>query len=582
MRNPAIRIVLLSILACAAPFGAFPAPSDASFRAEGPDYIAEAVGKGETEAAAQNAALRAAIGVVMDSLGKDRLFTELFMKNPPVTMDWKKLSSEKGVTAWTVRLRLVVDDESLRLLYNTAYVSTVSTLLDGADARLSDAEGLSLAAREAETDGQLGRAMSLYWQARDACDTGLELLAPVGDAAVFSTFGKKKAPELREVLGAVGSAAAAGYERIRAAERGLAADEELSSSLAALEDIDSGLAAVEAWADGLPARVARLEETPRAELTALRDELDAKFRKLSDSRLALGRVEDAIPRSKEIVRARIDVVRRRIDGASEYLETTKDAVEREIRNPAIVRAKRAQNVRWAFLHEPSGSLAFRFYTPFGLDPSSNDISFIDSGLFEYGLRSERAFGDDKGVWIASSLYKDDSALAAPADDGGLAKSTGYTQSIDLGFYGRGMLGIGFSWDWLRRAGGENVEKRIELRALAGGVDPARRLASWLMVLSWEPPYEMDRFEPVNALNFGLDGLLRLGSAVELNAGFEMRPREAGADYDSSIAYSAGAGFRLPKPFLWGIEYNGYRAESLLGSGASGSGSCVRMFVEYSL
>ncbi len=582
MRNPAIRIVLLSVLACAAPFGAFPSPSDASFRAEGPDYIAEAVGKGETEAAAQNAALRAAIGVVMDSLGKDRLFTELFMKNPPVTMDWKKLSSEKGVASWTVRLRLVVDDESLRLLYNTAYVSTVSTLLDGAEARLSDAEGLSLSAREAETDGQLGRAMSLYWQARDACDSGLELLAPVGDAAVFSTFGKKKAPELREVLGAVGNVAAAGYDRIRAAERGLAADEELSSSLAALEAIDADLGAVETWAEGLPARMARVEETPRAELTALRDELDAKYRKLSDSRLALGRVEDAIPRSKEIVRARIDVVRRRIDGTAEYLKTTKAAVEREIRNPAIVRAKRAQNARWVFLHEPSGALALRFYTPFGLDPASNDISFIDSGLFEYGLRSEHAFGDGKGVWIASSLAKDDSALAVPAADGGLAKSAGYTQSIDLGFYGSGMLGIGFSWDWLRRAGGENVEKRIAFRALAGGVDPDRRLASWLLVLSWEPPYDIARFEPVNVFNFGLDGLLRLGSAVELNAGFEMRPREAEADYDSSIAYSAGAGFRLPKPFLWGIEFEGYHAESLLSQGVSASGSCVRMFFEYSL
>ncbi|PKL23591.1 MAG: hypothetical protein CVV47_13860 [Spirochaetae bacterium HGW-Spirochaetae-3] len=582
MKDTAVRIALVSILVFAASGAVSALPRDASFQALGPDYIAEAVGKGDTEASAQNSALRAAIGVIMESLGKDRLFTELFMKNPPVTMDWKKVSSEKGLSSWTVRLRLVVDDESLRLLYNTAYVATVSTILDGSEARLSDAEGLSLSAREAETDGQLGRAMSLYWQARDACDSGLDLLSPIGDAAVFSTFGKKKAPELREVLVAVRGSASAGYDRIRAAERGLAADEELSSSLAVLDDIDADLTAVEAWADGVPDRLRGVEETPRAELTAFRDELEAKYRSLSDSRLALGRVEDAVPRSKEIVRARIDVVRRRIDGLSDYLKTTKVAVDREIRNPAIVRAKRAQNARWAFLHEPSGSLAFRFYTPFGLDPSSNDISLIGSDLFEFGLRSEHAFGDEKGVWIASSLSKEDSALAASTEDGGLAKSTGYSQSIDLGFYGRGMLGIGFSWDWLRRAGGENVEKRIELRALAGGVDRARRLASWLMVLSWEPPYGIDEFEAVNVFNFGLDGLLRLGSAVELSAGFELRPRESEAYYDSSIAYSAGAGFRLPKPFLWGIEFIGYSAESLLDSDVSDSGSCVRMFVEYSL
>ncbi len=115
-------------------------PKGTTFAAEGPNYIAEASGKGLTESEAQNDALRTAIGVIMESLNKDRLFSELFLKNPPVTMSWEKLSSEKSPTSWTVMIKLVVDDESLRLLYNTAYVSTVSTMLDGAETRLSDAE----------------------------------------------------------------------------------------------------------------------------------------------------------------------------------------------------------------------------------------------------------------------------------------------------------------------------------------------------------------------------------------------------------------------------------------------------------
>ncbi|OHD25996.1 MAG: hypothetical protein A2Y38_12665 [Spirochaetes bacterium GWB1_59_5] len=575
-----ITLACLAFSLTAAP--AVGLPKGATFTAEGPDYIAEASGKGLTEAEAQNDALRTAIGVIMESLNKDRLFSELLLKNPPVTMDWKKLTSEKGVSSWTVSLRLVVDDESLRLLYNTAYVSTVSTMLDGAETRLSDAERLSLDAREAETDGALGRAMSLYWQARDAADSGLELLAPIGDAAVFSTFGKKKAPELREVLSAIRTTVVSGYDRIRAAEQGLAADDELASSLAALVKIETDLAAADAWANGISSKAAKVEGTPKAELRAFSDELAVKYRALSDSRLALGRVEDTVPRSKEIVTARIDVVRRRIDGLTDYFKKTKSAVDREIRDPAIARAKRSQNVRWAFLHEPSGALSLSLYTPFGLDPASNDIRFSDTDLFEFSIGSEQAFGGERGVWIASSLEKDDTMLAAPALAGDTVKNTGYTQFVDLGFYGRALWGVGFRWDWLRQVDGKTVEKRIAYRTFLGGVDSSSHRASWLLALSWEPPYELGDFELANSLNVGLDAHARLGTAVELDAGLALRPRKSVLGHDSSLEYSIGAGVRLPKPFLWGLEYSGYVVSSFEDEASRRTGAFVRMYLEYSL
>ncbi|MBN2873710.1 MAG: hypothetical protein JXM71_01330, partial [Spirochaetales bacterium] len=53
-----IVVVLLALtVVCAAAL-----PKGATFMADGPDYIAEAVGTGDSEAAAQNDALRAAIG----------------------------------------------------------------------------------------------------------------------------------------------------------------------------------------------------------------------------------------------------------------------------------------------------------------------------------------------------------------------------------------------------------------------------------------------------------------------------------------------------------------------------------------
>jgi hypothetical protein len=282
----------------------------------------------------------------------------------------------------------------------------------------------------------------------------------------------------------------------------------------------------------------------------------------------------------------MDVVRRRIDSTSDYIGKTKSTVDREIRDPAINRAKRAQSIRWLLLHEPSGALSFRFYTPFGLDPSSNDIEFIDTGRLEFGLHAEGAFGSGNGVWIATSLKKEDAILSGVDTFGSHYKSTGYSQTLDLAFYGRGFFGFGASWDWLRKLEGENVEKRLAMRAMLGGMQESHARLGWLAAISWEIPYDLGtgQFEADNVFNAGLDTLLRLGTAVELNGNIALRPRESGIDtYDSTLRYAVGAGFRLPKPFLWGIEFGGHSAW-MLGAAESdhSSASHVRMFVEYSL
>ena len=581
VKNKFAILAIVAATAAIAPLIAGALPKDASFMATGPEYIAEAGGKGATEAEAQNDALRAAIGVLMESLGKDTLFAELFLKNPPVTMSWKKLSAQKGAAAWTVRLRLVVDDESLRLLYNVSYVSTVSTLLDGAEARLKDAEKLGQSARKAETDGELGLAMSLYWQARDACDSGLSLLAPIGDAAVFSTTGKMKAPELREVLVAMRGTSISGFDRIKDAERNLAEDQELKSVLSSLEAIEKELADTESWYGNLADRAARIEGMPRVELKAWSDELGAKTRALSDLRLALGRVEESIPKSKTILTGRIDVARRRIDSTSDYLKVTKADVDREIRSPAVARTKRTQSLKRAILHEPTGALSVRLYSPFGADPAATDFEIIDTGRFEYSLRAEGAFGKERGLWVSTLLRKDDAVLTGISADGEPLKNTGYTQSVDVGMHGRSLFGGGVSWDWLRRLDGENVPKRFAIRALAGGLDEGHKTAAWLAVLSWEFPYDMEDFTATNFLNAGIESFVRFGKVVELGAGLALRPRQNTNGYDTCLSYSVGAGIRVPKPFMWGLEFAGNAARPVEG-GAVDSNSYFRLFAEYSL
>lgn len=583
MRKATSNLVVIVTLAALALFAVVPVaalPSQSTFHADGPNYIAEATGRGATESEAQNDALRTAIGVIMDSLGKDRLFAELFRKNPPVTMSWKNVSSRQGAS-WSVKVRLVVDDESLRLLYNTAYVSTVSTMLDEAEKRLADAERLESEARKAELLAQIGTAMSLYWQTKDACDAGLDLLAPIGDAAVFSTGGKKKAPELREILSTIRTTADSGYDRVATAERGLASDQSQASALAAIATIETQIAETEAWSKGLADKAARVESTGRAELTALSDELAARDRSLSDARLALSRVEQAVPRANQTTHARIDIQRRRIDTASAYLRKTKSLVDQELRDPAIARTKRAQNIRWMLLHQPTGALALRLYSPFGLDPQSRDVAFIDTGRFEFSLRSEAAFGGSQGLWISTAFRKDDAVLATPSG-GQVVKNSGYTQSIDLGYYRHGLLGVGLTWDWLRRVDGESMDKRLALHAFVGGMNQSNTYATWLGTLSWEVPYETPSFEAANVFNFGLESIVRLGRVVELDAALSLRPRQnACYGFDGVLRYSAGAGFHLPGPFLWGLEFAGSTASSFAGS-YDQTASYIRMFAEYSL
>ena len=579
-----IRLIATLIL-CLLPFGLLHAQRRAaSFEARGLDYIVEANGFGASEVDAINDARLAAILQAMESLGRDRLFTELFLKNLPVTMTSKVLSSEKTLTGWTARIQLVIDDESLRLLYNSLYVSTVTTILDSAEANLAEAERLGAEARSAETDGQIGRAMSLYWQARDASEVGLALLEPIGDAAVVSTNGRKKAPELREILGAIKTTTTSGYDRIKLAERGLADDKELASIVDALNGIEELLVEIDDWIQSVSPLVSQVEQQPRDQLITLRDQLDIRYKTITDAALELSRLEKLVPRSNELLGNRIDIARRKIDRNSGYLSASRKTVDREIRNPAIVRAKRAQTVRWIAFHEPTRSLALRLYSPFGLDPESNGFDFVETDRVEFSFAAEKTFGDAAGFWIRTMGRKDDAVLASAPG----TKNTGYSQNIDLGFYRNGLVGVGFGWDWLRRSGGESIERKSVFRAFIGGMTEQPRSPLWLAVLSWELPYNTDEFAVTdgllwyNTLNFGLDGTLRLGSFAELDAGVSWRARESvalGHPLDEVFRYSIGAGFRLPKPLLWGIEYAGHAA-GLAGEDLSVEAAYVRLYLEY--
>ena len=73
----------------------------------------------------------------------------------------------------------------------------------------------------------------------DDCRGALALIDPVADPTLFSTKGKRTAPELKKGLASLLSEANAGVERAKKAEAALAADE---SSAAATGVADAAIA----------------------------------------------------------------------------------------------------------------------------------------------------------------------------------------------------------------------------------------------------------------------------------------------------------------------------------------------------
>ncbi|MBU0934772.1 MAG: hypothetical protein KKC64_04085 [Spirochaetes bacterium] len=556
-----------------------------SFSIEGSDYEATAEGSGTTEAEAVNAARMSAIHVLMQALDKDRLFEELFYKNPPVTMAFSTLESSQAANkSWNAKVQIRIDSESIRILYDTTYVASVQNLLDQAETHFDQAETAAGDARSAEAQTDLARALTLYWQATDTCQAGLSLLEPISDASIFSSSGKRKASDLRQVLEATRVAAQTGYQRIQAAEASLARDEAISSSMQLLQEIEERSRSVELWIDQTSPQLDRIEGENKTALENLRSALDLRLTGLKDDESALKRLAEAIPAAMTMEQARIGIARDTLRRQQKHLQNSRNAVNREIRDPAIARAKRAQLAKQILTQKPKRYLSMRYYLPFGVDPRQDSFKIGATGIHDLEISSEVTIGANRGLWVQTSLQHREYALPAAIDP-----VQTWQQQAYLGFWGKGMFGFGLGWDWSRAGGGGEVDKRLSPRIIFGGFGGSPAGPTWLTSVSWELPYntDPDLFVP-DILNIGVDTSIRVAAVAELHARASIRLREIPLVpgrplYYNSFTYGVGAGFRLPAPFLWGVEFYGSLAKPAAEAQAAWSGPVLfRMFVEYSL
>jgi hypothetical protein len=564
------------------------APASEGFSVDGSGYVAVAEATGGTASEAQEKARGAALGILFRGLGKDRLFAEIFVSSPPVGLVLDLLSSKAEAGKVRARVSIRVDDESIRIIERGPYMAAAIGLLDKAEKAASEAEDRAGRGTAAESGARLGEALVSYATASDAARSGLSLIEGIEDASIFSSAGKRTAPDLRRALQVSRDSASAGIERVRSAQAALAADE---TGKAIGESVKRAEAAAD-HADALLSGSEDILSDPSAvepeRLSPLRDKLVVERRSIADSQADVGRAKAALPKGNDYLRDEIEFAVRRLGTVDSALSKAYRSVDREIRDPAPRRAARARAIRWAFLHSPSERLSARIYLPLGITPSEDEV--FAKAPFDFSLGAEGAFPfGSGGIWARTRTFSATTSVSEEEDEEEYAVS----QSFDLGFWRKNLFFAGFTWDWYRGYGDERLARPGRLELGIGGLSEHGReetlyKADWLLALHYELPYETDDFILLNVLNAGLETQLRLGDfgLIEAEISSCLHKDADDLNYSEVLSYAFGFGLRVPAPFLLGGEYAGTAAWPIVdgkcGDRIPGSGGSLRLYVGYSL
>jgi hypothetical protein len=569
-------------------------PSE-GFRTEGTLYVSVARGSGAGAQEAESAARTAALNGLYSGLGLDALFAEVFASSPPAGLSFELLSSVQEGASYKALVELKIDDESVRIVQRGPYLAAATALLDKAEGISNEAESRRAAAAESEVAAELGPALGQYGMAVDGGRSALDLLAPLSDPNVFSSKGKRTAPELKKVIASILSEAEAGIERVKKAEAALATDESTQKLSQAADETVAAADAAEAFLDSESEALDNPSACKSERLSPLRDKLGVERRSLADARESLQRARKELPSGEGLfVRDKLEFADRRLSSAEAAVDAAFKSVDREIRDPAAARAARAAALRWIFLHEPREYLSLRAYMPFAL--GTGEQGFVSSPFdAQAQIEGAFAFGGPSGIWLRSRANYDHTDLR-PSGSGG--DETALTQSFDLGFWGKGLMFAGYGWDWSRRVDGASYPKTGTVDLGFGGVYPHGRdderfyRADWLVTLSYELPYETAESQTWQMLNGGLETQFRLGKLALFEAAVSERLDErAEDDYVALLRWRLGLGLRLPAPFALGVEYSGCILWPLLADGNLGEAEkasdssdegAFRFYLQYSL
>lgn len=550
-------------------------------------------GLGKGEGATENEALRIAkanaIETVFGELNKDDMFVEIFISRWPeaiVLEDSVAGETAEGRYAALARVRI---DQQAVLMTEQTYQESAVNLLDRAEKIQSDAESRVEEAQGHEENMRLGEAYTNYKQAESRLDELVLLLGPLGDSSLQSSEGNSK-PALMKIAETLQSTVESGLSRLEEIEKETEvseATEEIRKTYNLLtEELKKVRNITETYLSLSP-----FYDMPQAELDAILLKLQQAMDLNSGIGEKLNNLQSGIPGDKVYLIEKVDLTFAETEQLNGTLQRLEEEVKDEIRLPRLVRQERAykRNIfkeklgYFLLKREPRDVFVLRYFLPFGLN-TGEDARFGLTREFEIEAGVEHYFSDL--VWFQTALWKDDLYVDPGIKDISLA------QEAHIGF-GRGFFaGGGASWDWGRwvktDSGAEPAAGNFSIDAFIGGIDRDRQWPWGMLML--KVPARPGLFVYNGKINLAAEIKLRIAALFQLEAGissgyYNIAPSDDIEEVRSDpvaylqyqLRYFGLFGVRLPKPFLWGIRFEGGR------EGPSAPEPMLfRLFLQYSL
>jgi hypothetical protein len=546
-------------------------------------------GAGATEQEAVRIAKADAISMVFGELNKDDMFTEIFISRWPEAIVLKDTAAGKmSEGRWEALVRVRIDLQAV-LMTEQTYQESAVNLLDRAEKLLEEAEPRVKTAQGHEENMRLGEAFTNYKQAASRLDELTLLLSPLGDSSLQSRGGNSK-PALMNIAGTLRTTVESGLARLAEIEAETEVSETTEEIRKTYELLAGELGKVQTVVDAyIP--LSPFYDLPRTELDVILLEIRQSIDLNGDLGGKLEKLKNGVPADKVYLLEKIDLSCAETEKLEGTLKRLEGEVKREIRVPRLVRQERAykriafgEKMGHALLRrEPGDIFILRYYLPIGLE-TGTDTRFGLTRELELEAAVEYYFNDL--VWFQTALWKDDLYVDPAVKDIALA------QEAHIGFGRAFFAGGGAGWDWGRwvksESGTEQAVGNFAVNAFIGGIDKERQWPWGILML--KVPVRPGLFVYNGKLNLAAEMKLRIAALFQLEAGissgyYNIAPSddidEVRSDPDAYIQYQFRYfglfGVRLPKPFLWGIRFEGGR------EGPNAPEPMLwRLFLQYSL
>ncbi len=558
------------------------------FRRDGGMLRSQASAEGLSKDAALKAARSTALNAFFQGIKADWLFRDIFLKDPPLDMEFKTIKVEKRALGVFTLVELEVLEESIRLIRALRYEPRLTEILDMAEISLSAARTDLREAASAESDGDLPRAAAAYWRSADALREASRSLEGLVDLTILASKSRRSLADIQADAQGLTTQAADGLNRTERAAKELEADKTQAAIAHFAAELEKRMPSFEANVREFESKARSAEGRDKDSLRLDRDAASSRLGEIKVERSNLIRNKKLLGGAKSLLAERLSYLEKRLASYESSMKKSRARIAREMSASAQERARRSAALKWFFFHKPSDYLALRISPPLGLFVSPTGTKMAGTGLFDASLRAEAAFllGRSWGLWTHTSLGQEYLLLSQGSND--TSANAALSQEAELGLVLGGMVyGLNYGWDWLRFLDNDAIGRESSFSLVIGAMEASGKQPLWLGSLGLcLPPADSGTALPFHAyLNPRADFSLKLGSLARLEAEFERRILRSGPGQEELSAvfhYGFGAGIRLPQAFLWGMSLDGYVQDPLTEGLETKNSTFLRFFIEYAL